>query len=85
MEVQNKMDSSRDRRFINRKKYCRFCKNNEDINYKNVDLLSRYITERKKIVPRRVTGVCAKHQRTLATSIKRARILALIPYTVLHK
>ena len=79
------MDPTRDRRFINRKKFCRFCKHNEDINYKNIDLLSRYITERKKIVPRRIPGVCAKHQRTLATSIKRARLLALIPYTVLHK
>ena len=79
------MQSPRDRRFMNRKKYCRFCKNKEDIDYKNVDLLSRYITERKKIVSRRVTGVCAKHQRILSTAIKRARILALIPFTVLHK
>ncbi|NIT14759.1 MAG: 30S ribosomal protein S18, partial [Candidatus Dadabacteria bacterium] len=71
--------------FQTRKKYCRFCRNKEDIDYKNVDLLARYITERRKIVPRRVTGVCAKHQRILATAIKRARLLALIPFTVLHK
>ena len=79
------MESYRDKKYMNRKKYCRFCKNKEEIEYKNVDLLARYITERRKIVPRRVTGVCAKHQRILATSIKRARILALIPFTVLHK
>ncbi len=79
------MESPRDRRFQTRKKYCRFCRNKEDIDYKNVDLLARYITERRKIVPRRVTGVCAKHQRILATAIKRARLLALIPFTVLHK
>ena len=79
------MESYRDKKYMNRKKYCRFCKNKEEIEYKNVDLRARYITERRKIVPRRVTGVCAKHQRILATSIKRARILALIPFTVLHK
>jgi len=79
------MESARDKRYMNRKKYCRFCKNKEEIEYKNADLLARYITERRKIVPRRVTGVCAKHQRILSTSIKRARILALIPFTVLHK
>ena len=54
------------------------------ITYKNVDGLQRYITERGKIRPRRQTGNCAKHQRALAREIKRARYLALLPYTADH-
>ncbi len=65
-----------------RKRVCVFCadKSNE-IDYKDVAKLKRYITERGKILPRRISGNCAKHQRELTTAIKRARNLALLPYT----
>ena len=56
----------------------------KDINYKNVDLLSHFITERKKIVPRRSSGLSAYGQRLLSNAIKTARIMALLPFTVLH-
>ncbi|MFW5445474.1 30S ribosomal protein S18 [Aerococcus urinaeequi] len=65
-----------------RKKVCFFCANHIDhVDYKDTDLLKRYISEKCKILPRRVTGTCAKHQRTLTAGIKRARIMALIPFT----
>ena len=64
-----------------RKKVCAFCVDKvEEINYKDVAKLRRYMSERAKIVPRRVTGTCAHHQRQLTTAIKRARHLALLPY-----
>lgn len=64
-----------------RKKVCAFCEEKvEYIDYKDVNKLRRYITEKGKIVPRRQTGTCAKHQRELTTAIKRARFMALIPY-----
>ncbi len=70
------------RRFV-RKKVCKFCVEGiEEIDYKDVDRLRQYLTERGKIMPRRMTGVCAKHQRQLARAIKRARILALLPFVV---
>ncbi|AMB99327.1 30S ribosomal protein S18 [Aerococcus urinaehominis] len=66
-----------------RRKVCHFCANHIDhIDYKDTDLLSRYVSEKGKILPRRVTGTCAKHQRPLTTAIKRARIMALLPFTV---
>ena len=65
-----------------RKKVCYFCVNHIDyIDYKDVELLKRYISEKGKILPRRVTGTCAKHQRTLTVAIKRARIMGLLPFT----
>lgn len=65
-----------------RKKICYFCANHIDyIDYKDVELLKRYISEKGKILPRRVTGTCAKHQRTLTVAIKRARIMGLLPFT----
>ena len=65
-----------------RKKVCYFCANHVDyIDYKDVELLKRYISEKGKILPRRVTGTCAKHQRTLTVAIKRARIMGLLPLT----
>ena len=68
-----------------RKKVCYFCANHIDyIDYKDVELLKRYISEKGKILPRRVTGTCAKHQRTLTVAIKRARIMGLLPFTTLH-
>ncbi len=63
-----------------KKKVCYMC-TGKDINYKDVDVLKRYINERGKILPRRVTGACALHQRHIAREIKRARAIALLPYT----
>ncbi|MBO8458598.1 MAG: 30S ribosomal protein S18 [Spirochaetes bacterium] len=65
-----------------RKKVCRFCAQKTKIDYKDPDTLRRYTTERGKILPRRVTGTCAKHQRAVALEIKRARAIALLPYVV---
>ncbi len=72
----------RRRRFY-KKKVCRFCADGiKEIDYKDVKRLRNYLTERGKIVPRRISGTCAKHQRQLARAVKRARILALLPFTV---
>ena len=68
------------RRFQVRRKVCRFCKNSANMSYRSPDELKRFITERGKILPRRITGTCAKHQRRLALVIKRARVLALLPF-----
>ena len=66
-----------------RKKVCVFCgEKNGDIDYKDVNKLKRYVSERGKILPRRITGNCAKHQRALTVAIKRARHIALMPYTM---
>ena len=66
-----------------RKKVCIFCKNkNQAIDYKDVATLKKYISERGKILPRRITGNCAEHQRELTVAVKRARHIALLPYTV---
>lgn len=66
-----------------RRKVCRFCADKIEIDYKNVALLRTFITERGKVLSGRITGTCAKHQRTLNTAIKRARMLALLPFTVI--
>ena len=63
-----------------RKKVCRFCANKTKIDYKDSDALRRYMTERGKILPRRITGTCAKHQREVAKAIKRARSIGLLPF-----
>lgn len=63
-----------------RKKVCRFCANKTKIDYKEADALRRYMTERGKILPRRITGTCAKHQREVAKAIKRARSISLLPF-----
>ena len=63
-----------------KKKVCKFCMQKLRIDYKDSDTLRRFITERGKILPRRITGTCAKHQRALALAIKRARIIALLPF-----
>ena len=66
-----------------RRKKCQFCKEHADfIDYKDTQLLRKYTTDRGKIKPRRVTGACSQHQRDIATAIKRARTMALIPYAV---
>jgi small subunit ribosomal protein S18 len=65
-----------------KRRQCNFCADKvEFIEYKDITKLRRYITERGKILPRRITGNCANHQRQLTTAIKRARIVALLPYT----
>ena len=64
-----------------RKKVCVFCGKDHNIDYKDIARLRRYMSERGKILPRRVTGTCARHQRELTVAIKRARHLALLPYT----
>ncbi|MFW0862616.1 MAG: 30S ribosomal protein S18 [Candidatus Komeilibacteria bacterium] len=64
------------------KRYCHFCTNSvRDIDYKNVQLLQRFLSSYGKIVPRKRSGVCAKHQRKLATAIKRGRFMALLPFS----
>ena len=64
-----------------RKKVCVFCGKDNAIDYKDVAKLKRYVSERGKILPRRITGNCARHQRTLTVAIKRARHISLMPYT----
>jgi small subunit ribosomal protein S18 len=70
------------RRFYSHPRVCQFCTDKSAlIDYKQVDVLRRYVSEDGKIRPRRQTGACAKHQRELAVAVKRARHLALLPYT----
>jgi small subunit ribosomal protein S18 len=64
-----------------RRKVCRFCADKMEIDYKNINLLRALVTEKGKILSGRITGTCAKHQRELAMAIKRARMLALLPFT----
>ncbi|HEB27050.1 MAG TPA: 30S ribosomal protein S18 [Porticoccus sp.] len=73
-------------RFNRRRKFCRFSQEGADeIDYKDLDMLKQYVSETGKIVPSRITGTKAKYQRQLATAVKRARFLALLPYTDSHK
>ena len=72
-------------KFTPRKKFCRFCAdNNLPLDYKRPDILQDFVTERGKIIARRITGTCARHQRKLTTEIKRARQMALLYYTAVH-
>jgi small subunit ribosomal protein S18 len=81
-------DSSRDssegprqRRSYFRKKVCKLClRKAKSVDYKDVDLLRKFVTDRGKILPRRITGTCSKHQRILSRAIKRARMVALLPF-----
>ncbi len=69
--------------YSSKKKYCIFCSEKIDyIDYKNVERLKRFMTEKGKIIPRRISGNCARHQRQLSIAIKRARYMALLPYVV---
>ncbi len=69
-------------RYFQRKRFCRFTAEGvKEIDYKDLDTLKQYISETGKIIPSRITGTKAKYQRQLATAVKRARYLALIPYT----
>ncbi len=85
--MMNEMDAKngRDRRMGGRKpafrkKVCKFCTQNLTPDYKNPEMLRRYITERGKILPARITGCCAKHQRAVTAEIKKARVLAYLPF-----
>ena len=76
------MDNNKRRGGMRRKKVCQFCADqSETIDYKDVEKLRKYVTERGKILPKRITGTCAIHQREVTKAIKRARIVALLPYT----
>jgi small subunit ribosomal protein S18 len=71
------------RRFqVRVRRFCKFCADKSWIDYKDIKTLRGYLTERGKIIPARMTGTCAKHQRELTTSIKRARNVALLPFMV---
>ena len=73
-------------RFFRRRKFCKFTAEGvKEIDYKDLDTLKAYVSETGKIVPSRITGTKAKYQRQLATAVKRARFLALLPYTDSHK
>ncbi|MGD0355602.1 MAG: 30S ribosomal protein S18 [Dehalococcoidia bacterium] len=74
----------RGRKFIVKPKVCMFCVDKTPIDYKNITLVQRFVSDRGKIVPRRRTGVCAKHQRSLSQAIKRARYLAILPASPNH-
>ncbi len=70
------------KRRIRKKKVCLFCTEKTDnIDYKDIDKLKKYITDRGKILPKRITGTCATHQRELTKAIKKARMVALLPFT----
>lgn len=73
------------KKFAPRRKFCRFCADKElPLNYKNPEVLRDFITERGKIIARRITGTCARHQRELTREIKRARQMAMLIYTATH-
>ena len=74
-------DKGKRRTLFRRRKVCKFCADKiDDVNYKDAKLLGPFVPERGKILPRRISGTCAMHQRKLQTAIKRARQIALIPY-----
>jgi len=79
---QGKGEGQQRRPMFRRRKVCKFCADKiDDINYKDTKLLMSFVPERAKILPRRISGTCALHQRKLRVAIMRARQLALIPYT----
>lgn len=83
LPIKGRKASKPQKRFFSRRKYCKFCTDsNLKIDYKNPLILRDLVTERGKIMPRRITGSCAKHQRVLTLAIKRARTIALLPFVV---
>ena len=84
MADNKKRGSKNDKSFRRpRKKVCVFCAEKIDtIDYKDAEKLKKYVSDKGKILPRRVTGACAKHQRKITEAVKRARTIALLPYTV---
>jgi len=83
MADNKKRSNGKDKAFRRpRKKVCQFCADkSQEIDYKDVEKLKRFVSEKGKILPRRVTGTCALHQRKVTEAIKRARTVALLPYT----
>ena len=78
----DKAVATQKKQYFRRKKVCRFCVEKvDDINYKDVRMLGSFLTERGKIVPRRLSGVCTPHQKRLAEAIKQARSIALLPFS----
>lgn len=76
------MMDNRGRGGMRRRKICQFCADKaETVDYKDVEKLRKYITDRGKILPKRITGTCAVHQRDVTTAVKRARVVALLPYS----
>ena len=74
------------RRGLGRRKVCRFCADKSlIIDYKDSRGLAHFVTERGKIIPRRITGTCSRHQRRLTSAVKRARVLALLPFTTAYE
>jgi len=84
METNTAPRRERGRKFVVKPKVCMFCADKTPIDYKNSQMLQRFVSDRGKIVSRRRTGVCAKHQRSVAQAIKRARYLALLPSSPNH-
>jgi len=82
MVKEDRVERSPFRKFFPpKRKVCRFCQRNaKDIDYRSVDILRKYVADRGKIAPRRITGTCAFHQRKLSVAIKRARLMALLSY-----
>ncbi|PLY01068.1 MAG: 30S ribosomal protein S18 [Desulfuromonas sp.] len=72
------------RRRFHRRKGCRFCIDKNEVDYKEIRNLRYFVSERGKIVPRRISGNCAEHQRKVTEAIKRARNIALLPFTASH-
>ncbi|MGQ9833261.1 MAG: 30S ribosomal protein S18 [Candidatus Villigracilaceae bacterium] len=82
VKTESNGDQMQERRYYARPKVCQFCTDKQlTIDYKKIDLLRRFITDDGKIRPRRQTGICARHQRQIAIAVKRARHIALLPYT----
>lgn len=76
--------NNRKRKTYHRRKVCRFCaEHTEIIDYKDIKVLRNFVTERGKLIPRRISGNCARHQRVMTAAIKRARYMALMPYTAM--
>jgi|FaiFalFF_MnMetaG_3_1042247.scaffolds.fasta_scaffold14363_2 small subunit ribosomal protein S18 len=83
MEIQGVRIGVPRRAFLKSRRFCRFCRERvEFIDYKDLELLAQWVTERGRIPPRRINGNCARHQKQLATAIKRARIMAILPFVV---
>jgi small subunit ribosomal protein S18 len=81
MKFNNKKNFNKKNKVYHRRKVCRFCADKSlEINYKEPKLLRYFITERGKILPRRISGTCARHQRKLCVAVKRARTIAFLPY-----
>ena len=76
--------NNRKRKTYHRRKVCRFCaEHTEIIDYKDIKVLRNFVTERGKLIPRRISGNCARHQRVMTAAIKKARYMALMPYTAM--